>query len=82
MCELRVHTQQSKSSRQPVQTLREAETACSSGAAHSSPLLLLIHQGDDGGLGCHCCSFPPPHILPLGRILLLEALDQLLACTA
>ena len=38
--------------------------------------------GHDGGLGGSCCSCPPPCLVPLGLVLLLPSLDQLLARTA
>ena len=38
--------------------------------------------GHDGGLGGPCCSCPPPCLVPLGLVLLLPSLDQLLARTA
>ena len=38
--------------------------------------------GHDGGLGGPCCSCPPPRLVPLGLVLLLPSLDQLLARTA
>ena len=38
--------------------------------------------GQDGGLGGPCCSCPPPCLVPLGLVLLLPSLDQLLARTA
>merc|ERR1712107_256073 len=38
--------------------------------------------GQDGGLGGPCCSCPPPRLVPLGLVLLLPSLDQLLAGTA
>ena len=38
--------------------------------------------GQDGGLGGPCCSCPPPRLVPLGLVLLLPSLDQLLPRTA
>ena len=38
--------------------------------------------GQDGGLGGPCCSCSPPRLVPLGLVLLLPSLDQLLARTA
>ena len=64
MCELRVHRQRSKSSRQPVQSLREAETACSRAAAHSS-LLLLIHQGSTKAAMVDWAIIAAPFLLPI-----------------
>ena len=48
----------------------------------SGPHTAKTAGGHDGGLGGPCCSCSPPCLVPLGLVLLLPSLDQLLARTA